>query len=195
MGRVTDTRLLAWITGALEPSRAGELEEELLRDPALAARAARLRSKLTPPPPPPADRWRLPPPGYDLGLSGSWAPALVMSEGLRAGDRFTVSLESREPPEQRLVVVLFRSPEGWGVVFPEAPEELLTLADLPRDAGGHLLELMAGPEPGVQRWAVALPRTTTPVDWSLAPAERWRPLRQSMASGQVPVLTLTVPVR
>jgi len=202
MSRISDDRLLAWAVGALEPGRALELEEEAGRDPGLRQRAAQLKARLAPEPgrtvtaPASGMLWRLPPPGMNANLRGGWAPAMVMSGALRPGDRFVVRLE---PPDalRRAVVVLYRvGSAAWSVVFPDAPDEQVSLEDLPLEADGtrRRLELMAGPDAGTQRWAVALPPAQTPIDWGLEPADRWRALRRSVASGTVPVMTVAVPV-
>jgi len=200
MTRPGDDLLLAWIVGALEPGRALELEEEAARDPSLHDRVARLRTTLAAATAATAataaPSWRLPPPGMAANLSGGWAPAMVMSGALRPGDRFVVKLA---PPDaiKRAVVVLYRAAgAAWSVVFPGGPDELVTLEELPLEPDGarRRLELMAGPDAGVQRWAVALPLVSAPIDWGLEPVARWRLLKRAVASGDVPVMTVAVPV-
>ncbi|MEZ4316879.1 MAG: hypothetical protein R3F61_05235 [Myxococcota bacterium] len=192
---VTDALLHAWISGALEPPRALEIEEALRDDAELRARLERLRSQLRMPDAPSA--WRLPPPGVlggRLGLGVSFQPAEVFGGPLRPGDRFQLRLGSLTDAEPRWVVVLRKLDARWRVVFPTDPRDRLALTDLPEEDGERVLDLSAGPERGTQRWAVALPAVGIDVDWSQPDIERWRPVIHAVAAGEIPCGSVEIEV-
>lgn len=204
MSTPSDVRLLAWLAGALEPGDALVVQEAVSADPALAARAAQLRSRLDPPaaaaPRRAAARsWRVPPPrvaGGRAGLSIRRAPTATMStepESVRAGERFRLRIAPIDRPDDRLLVVLYRGGADWEVVFPAAPEEAVDLSVLPAEPdGARNLDLVARADPQ-QRWAVALPlRADAAPDWAAAPDARWAALQDALRSGAAPIASATV---
>lgn len=188
--RRSERQILAWLAGAMEPGEAAELRARVRDDPGLAARVRDLEARISEGPPrEPA--WSVPPPG----LWGGQRPfavsvqASAFSAGpVRAGEAFRVRIQDPGPPE-RLVIVLLRGAEGWEVLAPADPDELLRLRELPPDGDGYALDLIApeAAEPGRTRWAVALPEVDMVIDWSAPPARRWAALRAALEDGRVPV--------
>jgi len=115
---------------------------------------------------------------------------------LRPGEAFAVTLEVPEAGGPFMVVILYAPPgAGWRVVLPDGPDDVLPLGALDARGGGHrLLELMTGPEAGRQRWAVLLAPLDAPVDWSMAPIERWAALRADLTGGRLPSASWSVEV-
>jgi len=121
------------------------------------------------------------------------SPAMTLG-GLRPGGRFTLYIEDLPDADARGVVVLYRRAGEWIVVFPELAEEEITLADLPSEQGKRRLDLSAGPEPGQQTWAIALPQVPGHVDWPLPADRRWRQVQQQIAQKRCPIVTEHVDV-
>ena len=71
------------------------------------------------------------------------------------------------------------------------PDEVVRVADLPREGERRRLDLVARQAAGRQRWAVALPDELG-VDWSGDDA--WASLRDGIARGEVPVASVEVKV-
>ncbi len=191
---VRERDLLRYIAGAAEPSRALELEERLATDPELQARVAELRHELRPSTDP--TRWFIPPPALAAGpqrLLLSVAPVDVMSSGdLRPGERFAMRFDDPDE-EPRLLVVLHRENGRWHVLFPETEHDVMHSRELPTDdRGQRVLELAAGPEPGDQRWAVALPTPLQGPNWRAE--DPWSGMRDAMGRGEVPVRAAAVRV-
>jgi len=193
MYHVSDAELLALVVGALEPSRALELEEVLAAEPALRLRKATLASSMALGEAP-RHGWRIPAPGVGMKLRLSASAAPVMGGELRPGDRFRVRVDRTEEPSRR-IRVLFRKGEDWEVVYPSAPEEELAVAELPVDADGKRhIDLVAQPPAGHQRWAVALADAGDGVDWDAPETERWAALQSGIAAGSVPGAAVEVEV-
>lgn len=189
----SDRMILAWLAGVLDPPLAKRLGGELASDPSLQARVARLRERLAEPAEGP--RWRLPPTGLAVGFSADLRAEASMGAGLRPGDLVAVRLSvADDTPRQ--VVVLAREEAVWRVLSPESPEETLALAELEQDdSGQRVLYLSLAEAPEVQLRAVLLPPLDLPVDWSLAPEERWRALQALLDKGEVPAITLEISLR
>ena len=191
-----DPTLLAFHADALEPGDAADVRAALAADPSLAQRLAALAAALVPAAEPPA--FSIPPPGLGFagfGLQGTAGVVMSGDDSLAPGDRFRVTLDPHGQPDARRVVVLYRSAQ-WDVVFPTCPDEDVAVAVLPTDdQGRHVLDLAARPEPGRQRWAVALPERGTRIDWRAPVPERWANLRRGLRRGRVPVASVDVTVR
>lgn len=195
---MSDEHLTAYLVGALEPGLAKEIEEELSASPGLRAHAALLAARIQQAESW-AEAWDIPPVGVPAGrgaFTAQLAHGMVMAAGpLAPGDRFSVLLGPVPDAAERLVVVLLHEPEGWRVVFPSHPEESMRADEVPLETDGtRRLDLAAGPHPGTQRWAVALPWLTLEIDWSLPPEERWSDVRAAVADGSVPVSAVRVEV-
>jgi hypothetical protein len=183
-----DTLLCAWLSGALDPGRAWELEARLRRSTALQARLAELSAELQATPiGRPAPRWRLPIPPRSLGTAFQ---AVGMMGGAAA--RFRLELS---PPEgaRRLVVLLGQEPpQDWRVLFPLEKEEQLWLEELPRHPDGRAwIEL--GLEKGLERAALVIAEEGWEPDWSADLEPRWRPLRQAVEEGRGFLLVQALP--
>ena len=204
---VPDARLLAHLAEALEPGPRGELEGMLHRDAALRARLEHLRRRVEPPP----ARFRVPPPGLPGGRHPvqMWArPAAVMGTAPPAperahtiaaapGARWRLHIAEHARPDRWMPVVLELPLHGdWAVAYPEDPEDVLTLADLPKaPSGSHLLDLAAPSTAGSHRVALALAPASLPVAWDLPPHEgRWRALARGLEDGSIPVVAIQVDV-
>ncbi|MEL6348702.1 MAG: hypothetical protein AAFV53_36700 [Myxococcota bacterium] len=197
-----DARILAWLVGALEPGDALAVSEQIAADATLAVRASALSARLDRPAA--AKAWRIPPPGIPGGaarLQVRTHAAAVMSDAqaVRPGERFRLQLGSLPDASRRLMVVLYRAEhsEGWSVIFPTSTDECVTLDELPAEPdGSRYLDLVAGEQPGEQRWAVALPsRDELVIDWTAPPAERWAVLQARIRDGSVPVASVQIGVR
>lgn len=201
MNPLSDARILAWLTGALEPGDALAVSERVAADLTLATRASVLSARLDRPRR--RNLWRVPPPGIPGGatrLQIRPSTAAVMGgepESVRPGDRFRLQLGSLPDASARLIVVLYRGDEGWSVIFPTNPEERATLDDLPvEDDGSRYLDLLARPDLGEQRWAVALPhKDELSLDWGATPAQRWAVLQARVRDGSVPIASVRIGVR
>ena len=193
-----DARLLAWLTGALEPGEALAVQEAVRAAPALQARLPILYALLQEPPQPPPP-WRIPPPGLPGGRAGFQLQVIdagMMHGIIRPGDRFRVSLPLLPDAAQRTVVVLCLEADSWQVLFPSAPEESVSAAILPVDeAGQPFLDLRSRDRSGEQRWAVALPLLADGADrWQRPPADRWTDLQEAIVEGTVPVASVQIQV-
>ena len=189
---MTETTLLAWLSGGLEPGTADEIAALVRADPLLAARAAVLRPLLEAPP---VDiGWRIPPPGLPGGMRPIAMQALRMT--MDAGPipplgGFSIRIEPGADADARWVVVLWIEDGRWSVAFPTCIEERLRLSALPVEPdGSRLLDLIAGEAVGTQRWAVALP--VADAQWDAA--DPWGALRDALAAGEVPVTAVSVVV-
>lgn len=190
MRAFSDRTILAWLAGVLDPALARRLESELATDPELQARVEIQRARLREPTERP--RWRLPPTGLPVGLDAAAQRAGTMGGPLRPGDLVLVSLQVHDPTP-RQVVVLARDRAAWTVLLPSAPDEVLALEDLALDtAGRRQLYLSIAEAPAVQRRAVLLPPLDLPVDWSLAPEERWAALQALLDQGEVPAFVVEI---
>jgi len=192
---ISDARLLAWLSGALEPGDALYVQEAVVADAGLAGRAATLRARLAPPTRPrvaAAQRWRVPPPRVSGGMGLRRATAAVMSEALRAGERFRLRIDPVDRPDERLLVVLYRTDDTWEVVFPQHPDETVAVGALPaQDDGSRSLDLVARAAPR-QRWAIALPLGDAAPDWDAPAEDRWSSLRRAIAAGEAPVASAEI---
>ena len=184
---MTDRELLAWLSGALEPSRARLAEDEVRVSPDLQARAHLLTLRLAEVDAP--SRWRLPPPGLALrpGFGMRAAPVDVMGAP-RGGDRVELRLPEQADANAVVVVVLSRDTGDWRVRFPLSPGELTRLSEFPMDAGDRVVEVTLDPVAGRQRWAVAL--AAPPVEWD----EGWSQLREEIDEGVARVATVAITV-
>lgn len=184
---MTDSELIALISGALEPSRAREIEEEL--GPTEKQRIALLTARLQASADPPRSRWLIPPPGTSAGrrpFSLMALPAALMGDNkVVAGDRIEVRLGDIKNPDQHRIVVLFREDDDWELVFPTKTIDALTVADLPEANGWRRLDLVARSKPGTQRWAIALPPTDMTVD-----PQHLEELERGIATGEVPITSV-----
>jgi hypothetical protein len=193
-----DPTLWAYLTGALDPSRSSELEDELLTNQALKAQLASITAQLAKKEDPsPRDPWRIPPPGVSTlrGFSVLERRSELLGEELRAGDPFELLIPPVAEPERRSIAVLYRGPEApWRVLFPRSADDLLTLAELPVEDGSRRIDLVAQPEPGIQRWAVALPDRDLPVAWADTEETRWEALLRAVERGELPVASVDVVV-
>jgi hypothetical protein len=184
---LNDSELIALISGALEPSRALELKEEL--GPGERQRIALLTARLQRGAEPPRSRWLIPPPGTTAGREPFLlmaSPAALMGDNkVAAGDRIEIRLGDIKNPEKHRIVVLFRDEYDWQLVFPTKTLDSLTVADLPETDGWRRLDLVARPEPGTQRWAIALPPTDMTVD-----AQHLKELERGIANGNVPITSV-----
>ena len=198
---VSDRLLLAYLTGALEPSRRQELSEHIDADTDLQRRLRQLSERLGGQPP---ARWRIPPPAIrgvpwmmaarversrHAVLGAEEAPELV------PGQPFQLRLPQVESPSSWRVVVLYRQSGDWEVVFPTWPDDDMTLADLPMESNGELrLDLIARPEAGRQRWAMALLPLAFSIDWDAPEDRRWAPLQDELARGEIQLAVIEVEV-
>jgi len=204
-----DDVLLAYLGGALNPSRMYDLEAELEISPPLRARLQGLTAALAaaqasaprPAPlaaPPRGAAWRLPPPGRTAGAMAAparWALVGVMDAavGPSVGDRVRLSFEAPGEPADWNVVVLWRAGGDWEVLFPASAEELFRPVELPEDASGRRYLDAVIRDPALrQRWAVVLSPAGAAIDWSLPPAARWAPLIAAAARGEAPAVTVEV---
>ncbi len=200
---ITDRHLLAYLTGALEPGRRLEIREEIGADPALQFRLTTLSGRLAESGPRPS-LWRIPPPdtsGVPWMLPGRveiGRHAILGEEntpGLSPGQPFQLRIDPVSNPWAWRVIVLYRRDGAWEVVFTTWPDEELTLMDLPQEANGELrLDLIARPEPGPQRWALALAPTDLEVDWQASEDQRWTELQLRIVRGQIRLMVVEVDV-
>lgn len=185
---MTERRLLAWIAGALEPGEAEDIAAAAHADPELARHLERLRERVAGVE---AERaWALPPPGVRGGQRsfGVRLEASAFSAApVRPGEAFRLWLEDPGPPA-RIVVVLVRGPDGWSVLAPGSPDDLVRLDELPRAAsGGYHLDLVAPELSGPVRWGVALPPADLEIHWELGSEARWAALQEALLDGTAPV--------
>lgn len=133
-----------------------------------------------------ADAWRVPPPGFGAPAQVGPPPALGPgSEG--------VEVLVPDPGGDRQVVLLRRRGDRWDVVVPIAPDDVVRTDQIPRGADGALrIELSLGAHARRGRWAVLL---APPVDWSAPARQRWGPVRDALAHGQVPLVCFEGPIR
>jgi len=118
----------------------------------------------------------------------------MSKETIVAGAHLRLRIAAAPELNERRVVVLYAAPGGdWKVVFPASEEESLRLRDLPEEGGGRAIDLSAGDEPGVQRWAIALPEAVT-LDWSVPSSERWTSLREAVLAEATPAAVVDIPV-
>jgi len=205
VNRVSDRDLLSYALQSLDPGRQARVHRELQAFPALQQRLEQIRAQLhqidapTPGHTPPG--WAFPPARawHDPRLGAQLAHGAVFGDlpTLAPGARFTVHLHvATDIDPAQMQVVVMRKATQWAVVWPRVPVEVLPLTRLPEDASGQRrLELSAGPDPGTQRWAVALVSTGIPVDWNTpADSTRWAAVREAMQAGEVPVLLVDVEV-
>lgn len=186
--------LVFYLAGLLDPAESARLEERLARDPELHAALVSLSGRWNPDVEVVVPQWRIPPPGLGVGAAAE-VPAVFSEQTLRPGDRFSVRIDALADADRRRVVVLRKAEGGWDVVFPAAERSAITLQDLAKDAEGCFqLDLTAQEPAGRQRWAVALPQTGQPVDWSLPHQERWQWLQDAVAGGEVPVASVDIRV-
>jgi hypothetical protein len=187
MSVISDTLLLAYRAGALEPHRALEVEEYLARDPMAWARVGSLPALEVA-----SQRWRIPPPGVrggSMGFGLELRRAEVFGGGTRVGDRFQVVLDAVEPT--RCVVVLRRLlGASWEVVFPMSPDDRLEVGELPLEAERAILDLTVE-HAGEQDWAVLLPETLPSGDGP----DRWLGVLADLAIGRVPVASTRLTAR
>jgi len=198
--KIPEEVMYAWLAGALPPGRAFDVEAELRADPALQRRVQQLSAELTAaaaaetPRPQSASRWMLPPPGYGSGVEANVVGAMD-SRRLPPGGRLRLSLPRNAEPAGGLVVVLWRGAGSWEVIFPRSPSEALDIRRLPRDQSGRrYLEVAARPGVSRQSWAMVIAPSEMWIDWEAPSEERWRPLRQALAAGQLQAGTATADV-
>jgi hypothetical protein len=198
---LSDDVIYAYLAQALEPGEVLEVEEELAADPALRARVTALAGPLRDSewvrdPARAPGRFMIPPPGLALAFQARAVPVQAMglsADQLRPGDRFSVRIGPLADPEALRVAVLFRGTGAWRVMFPASAAEQITAADLPRDAEGMArIDLVAQPELGLQRWAIALAPLDLPVAWEQPVEARWAALERALEAGQLPVASLEV---
>lgn len=175
---LAQTRRALGAFGLLDPPEALALaEEEGLPEPA---------------PPTPAHTtsgWRIPPPGF--GLPTRTQRPATLRGGPGTDDTVEVIVSDLADASDRYVVVLSRERGQWRVLSPRGPSELRTLAEAARPVeGGLMLELHTGARG--HRLALAFPTRDLPPDWERAPARRWAPLREAIASGKVPLSSVQV---
>lgn len=195
MNLPTERTWLKWLAGAVDPGVQRDLRALVAAEPALAARLAVLEADLRPREA--APRWFIPPPGVAGGRSGLVArpTALALDGGLPGpGDGYAI--EVVVPDElTRFVVLLCWTGDGWQVLAPDHPDDVVTTAELPRtDDGKLVIDIILGEEIGRQRWAVALPEAAWMADWDAPETGRWAGLRAGMAAGEVPVSAVQIQV-
>jgi hypothetical protein len=190
---VTDLLLRRYLAGALDPPDEALVAEALRGDAALQARLAGL---LVAEIPAEAPTWRLPPPGARTPrplAAGVRAGALMDDDRAPAAGDF-VELRLEVPPEalDHRVVVLARQ-EGWEVIAPGSPEEVLTGADLPAEADGRrrLDLLLEGPGPW--RFAAVLLPPGEVIAWQRPGPERWVEIQRALAEGRLAATTVSFP--
>ncbi len=186
-----DRTLRRYLAGALEPPRAEEVEAALAADPALRERLALLRATTVQAS---LDPWRVPPPG--LWLPGAPATevrlALTLGEEPGPGDLVELRVALPEGTEDHLVIVLNRAGGDWTVWFPARPEEEIRAGELPREPDGRARLDLALEQGGRQRLALVLLPPELAVAWEEPEVARWEPVRDAVASGRAPVITLEV---
>jgi len=128
-----------------------------------------------------------------FSLEASLAGAMS-EDTIAAGAHLRLRIAAAPELNDRRVVVLYAAPgEEWKVVFPASAEESLRLGELPEEGGGRAIDLSAGDEPGIQRWAIALPEAVK-LDWSAPPSERWASLREAVVADAMPAAVVDIPV-
>lgn len=182
----TDEARLAFALDLLDPTTRVRIRAELL------SHGLPLRQAAAAPPLRPVT-WCVPPPGAGLGLTATarGGRSLAPSE---PGGRFELHLPELTDGAGRWILVLRRVDEVWHVVFPHRPEDRLHPTELRREKGGRVLDMAAGPEVGVQHWAVALPGLELLPRWSEDEAVRYVAVQQALEAGQVPVGRVAVEV-
>ena len=171
MKRIDDGLLLAAAAGALDPSSAQVLADQLAMRPADAARLQRLQAELEPDKPVPHG-WALPP-------TGSWghaarrpfqaAPVLNMegARGLRPGSRVRMTLPTTDGIPQARLLVLWRGSGSWQCMIPRAGEPPIPVEQIREDASGvRAIEVVMQADAASQQWAVVVVSGTLSVDWS-----------------------------
>lgn len=185
---LSDSLLHAYLAKALDPARTLEVDEEMQADPELAVRLSLLAGALRTPERP-IPTWRVPPPGVTAWQLGLGSTPVLGEDQIRPGDRFRLVLDPAVGSE-RQVVLLFREKADWSVVYPQEPDDEVTLGELPRAGENIALDVVARGQAGLQRWAVALPNRRA--NWDAA--DRWGWLREAIASGEVPIMSMDVDV-
>ena len=185
----SDTDLLAYLAGGLNPRRVLEVEEEMVAWPVLKERLATLQVEFQAVAP--QSGWRIPPPA--ARFSQVFFPVKVTAadvfgdESIRPDDRFQARICGEQPGE-RFVVVLYRARSGWTVVFPEVAVDATRLDEFPQDDDCYVVDLVARGDIGRQRWAIALPESL-PADLD------WTALQGDVMEGRVPVVSLDIEVQ
>lgn len=193
----TDRDLLAYLVDAVDPGAREEIEAALRGDAGLRFRLGELSRQVQAMTERPVDTWRIPPPGLPSGreryrLTLDHLPVMG-GERLRAGDSFELVLDPVPDARRYHVVILFRTQQGWQVVFPTEPDEMTRLDAIEPEADGtRRLVLEARPEPGRQWWAVALVPDHVPVEWDRD--EPWEAIREAITDGTVPVTSVEIDV-
>lgn len=84
--------------------------------------------------------------------------------------------------------------DAWSRCIDDLREGAVAAVEtLPAEQGGHVVDLVADPDPGHQRWAVALMPPELEIDWSAD--DPWGPLRQGLLRGTVPVRAVDMHVQ
>jgi hypothetical protein len=172
---VTELELIRHLCGADDPDERADLRERIAEDPRLQAKVAGVEQALAQPLS--ERRWALPPPGWG-GLS------LAAEARAMGGDQGHALVFALPDAVERLVVVLWNTGQGWEVLTPTGPDDLLRPAELPQDGRGQCVIDVVLPA-GRSTWAVALPRPDQGPDW--AAPEPWARFRGALFAGEVPV--------
>lgn len=197
-----DAALLALIGGALEPGRAEDLAAELEQDAALRDRLEQLRADVRPAPGlgassplPPVRRWRIPPPGRAGGrrpVPVRRVARAVLSDGpVAPGGSQPVVLAPGDEHAASRVLLLRQVDDGWTVRWPRSVDEVATVAELLVD-GRLQLAISVDPEPGPQRWAIALLPEAVPIGWRTD--DPWSAVRDAVERGDASVSSLEIDV-
>lgn len=190
---VGDTQLALYQQGLLDPCAEAEVAARLAHSPALRQRLDDLALAPDPLPERAPLGWRVPPPGLGHAMAAR-RPDLLGDGPVRVGDRFQITLPDTGADTDREVVVLRRVQDDWEVVAPTGPASRAPLTLFPAQDGARVLDLLAVGPPGQQRWAVALPPRDFPVDWDRPLSTRWRGLQKAIASGLVPIGSVSITV-
>lgn len=183
--------LAAWLAGALPGDDACEIEDRIGRSHLLQERVSRLSramDALEPERPP----WRLPPPGRARGAANlSAAPNLsprMGRMGIRVEDVVDVHISGADELADRLVVLLrARVGDPWELLG----QPFAYLRDFEKGESGFVVPISVGAEPGLWRWAIALPDPAL-LHADLDDAQWEETLREAIAQGTAPACTFQV---
>lgn len=177
---LTAQQLTLYALDLLDPPDQLAVGARVALDPRLAQRVVQLRAEEAGADP--RTPWRIPPPG--LGPMVELGRLRVAGTDMQIGNTLRLRLADVEGPEDWEVVVLRRLDSTWQVWLPWDEESRVRMSQLEVVEGQRVVDLALPGPPGPQRWAVIRVRRGYMVDWSAAPDERWRQLREDLAAGR-----------